>query len=275
MWYRVSCKPEVAIQGIEPDCDDHTMADYDTNTDDYLRWSAGDSDYWLLEQTRYFEVLGSVRNLNILELACGAGRISRMLMGRGAQSVVGTDISKEMIKQAVAQNQDYQGSPVYSNLIYKVVDACDETFTLGHPVDLVTAMYLFHYAPSQTALEQMCRHINRNLKPGGRFVATTLNPGCDFNALYSDRLKKYFGFSIRTVEPPHYHLMFDKLTVNMWQWSREAHEGSLNRAGMTHISWHPLQLPSDRQDLTDSLQWYLDNPSCIVLSAEKPSHISI
>lgn len=255
--------------------DDHTMADYDKNTSDYLRWSATKSVYWLLEQTRYFEVLGSVRNLNILELACGAGRISRMLMNRGAQSVLGTDISKEMIKQAVAQNKDDQGGLVYSNLSYKVVDACDETFTLGHPVDLITAMYLFHYAPSQTALEQMCRNISRNLKPGGRFVATTLSPECDFNALYSDHLKKYFGFSIRTVKPPHYHLTFDKLTVNIWQWSKEVHEGGLKRAGMTQILWHPLQLPADRQDSADSLQWYLENPSCIVLSAEKPIHISV
>ena len=81
------------------------MADYDTNTNVYLRWSASDSVYWLIEQTRYFEVLGSVRNSNILELACGAGRISRMLMDRGAQSVLVTNISKEMIKPAAMQNQ--------------------------------------------------------------------------------------------------------------------------------------------------------------------------
>ena len=255
--------------------DDHIMADYDTNTHDYLSWSASDSVYWIVEQKRYFEVLGSVRILNILELACGAGRISRMLMVRGAQSVLGTDISKEMIKQAVALNQDDQGGHVYPTISYKVVDACDETFKLEHPVDLVTAMYLFHYARSQKALAQMCRQISRSLKPGGRFVANTLNPECDFKALDPDLLKKYFGFSIRPLSPPHYYLIFDKLTANMWQWSKEAHEEELRRAGLTYILWHPLRLPAERQDLTDSLQWYFNNPSCIILSAEKPFDISV
>ena len=248
------------------------MADYDTNTNDYLRWSASDSVYWLVEQTRYFEVLGSVRNSNILELACGAGRISRMLMDRGAQSVLGTDISREMIKQAVAHNQDDHGGFVYPSLSYEVFDAGDESFTLDPPVDLVTAMYLFHYAPNQPALEKMCRLISRNLKPGGRFVANTLNPGCDFKALDPDLLLKYFGFSIRPVDPPLYHLTFNKLTVNMWQWSAAAHEEGLKRAGLTNIAWHPLRLSAGHQDLTDSLQWYLSNPSCIILSAEKPQN---
>ncbi len=81
----------------------------------YRRWSLADNVYWLIEQTRFIiEVLGPVLNLNILELACGDGRISRMLMDRGARSVLGTDISEEMIKQAVAQNRDEQGGLVYS-----------------------------------------------------------------------------------------------------------------------------------------------------------------
>ena len=152
--------------------DDHTKIDYDANIDAYRRWSLSDNVYWLIEQTRYFEVLGPVLNLNILELACGDGRISRMLMDRGARSVLGTDISEEMIKQAVAKNQDEHGGPVYPTLQHEVVDACDDTFTLEHPADIVTAMYLFHYAPSESALEQMCRHISRNLKPGGRLVVS-------------------------------------------------------------------------------------------------------
>ena len=255
--------------------DNHTKIDYDANIDAYRRWSSADNVYWLIEQTRFFEVLGPVLNLNVLELACGDGRISRMLMDRGARSVLGTDISEEMIKQAVTQNQDDQGGSVYPNLQYEVVDACDNTFTLDHPVDIVTAMYLFHYASSEAALEQMCRHISRNLKPGGRFVVYTINPDCDLTALEPGLLMKYFGFSYRAVDPPQYHLVFNKLTVNMWQWSKQAHEQGLKRAGLAHIRWHPLRLPAGHEDLAQSLRWYLDNPSCIVLSAEKPNHPAV
>ena len=57
--------------------------------------------------------------------------------------------------------------------------------------------------------------------------------------------------------------------AKMWQWSREVHEQGLREAGFTRVRWHPLTLPDDRKDLAPSLQWYLDNPSLIVLSAEK------
>ncbi|MDJ0958796.1 MAG: class I SAM-dependent methyltransferase [Arenicellales bacterium] len=246
-------------------------ADYDNNADAYRRWSVADNVYWLVEQTRYFEVLGSVRDLNILDLACGEGRISRILMRQGARSVLGTDISVEMIERAEAQNKTKDGRLVYPALRYEVVDACSETFTLDHPVDLVTAMYLFHYAPNEDALNQMCRHVSRNLKPGGRFVVYTINPECDFSRLDPDLLKKTFGFYYRVVAPPHYELVFDKLTVNMWHWGKATHEEGLERAGLTNIQWHSLCLPASHNELARSLKWYMDNPSCIVLSADKPS----
>lgn len=245
------------------------ITDYDVNADVYRRWTVADNVYWQVEQTRFFEVLGSIRNLNILELACGDGRISRMLMERGAGSVLATDVSKEMIKRAIAQNKNDQGELVFPTLSFQILDACDETFQLDQLADRVVAMYLFHYAPSEKALEQMCRLIGRNLTPGGRITIYTINPDCDFSK-EDLRLEKYFGFSYSAVVPPHYKLSFGKHTVDMWHWSKDAHEDGLRSAGLTNIQWHPLCLPSDDQNLTCSLKWYLDNPSCIVLSAEKP-----
>ncbi len=245
------------------------MTDYDRDTDAYHRWSVADSPYWLIERTRYFEVLGSVQNLNILELACGEGRISRMLMERGARSVVASDVSGEMIKRAEEQNRDESGEPIYPELSFAVVDACDEAFTLDPPVDLVTAFYLFHYASSDAALRQMCRHISRNLKPGGRFVAYTVNPDFDITNP-NPRMAEDFGFRYVPVDPPHYHLVFRGLSVNMWHWSKAAHEAALHSAGLKNVRWHALCPPADRPDLLQSLKWYLDDPSCTVVSAENP-----
>jgi SAM-dependent methyltransferase len=156
------------------------MTDYDKQGDAYRHWYLADSPYWLIEQTRFFQVLGSVRNLRILELACGDGRISRMLIDRGAREVVGTDISEQMIERAVELNTDDRGGLIYPGIKYQVVDASDRSFQLEDRVDLVTAMYLFHYAPSTVALEDMCNLISRNLKADGRFVAYTINPAYDF-----------------------------------------------------------------------------------------------
>ena len=247
-----------------------SIIDYDENADVYLRWTVSDNVYWLIEQTRFFEVLGSVRSLDILELACGDGRISRMLMERDARSVIATDVSEEMIKRAVAQNKNDQGDLVYPTLSFQVVDARDETFRLNHLADRVVAMYLFHYAPSEKALGQMCRLIGRNLKPGGRLVIYTVNPDYDYS-IQDSRLEKCFGFSWSAIDPPHYELVFGEHAINMWHWSKEAHERGLRSAGLANIQWHPLCVPDDEQELNRSLRWYLDNPSCIVLSAEKPA----
>lgn len=243
--------------------------DYDVNADLYVRWTVSDNVYWQVEQTQFFKVLGSVRNLNILELACGDGRISRMLMEQGARSVLATDISKEMIKRAIAQNKSDQGGLIFPTLSFEVLDACDETFQLDQLADRVVAMYLFHYAPSEKALGGMCRLIGRNLKPGGRITIYTINPDYDF-ANEDPRLKKYFGFSYSADTPPHYKLSFGDHSVDMWRWSKGAHEEGLRSAGLTNIQWHPLCVPGDDQTLARSLDWYLSNPSCIVLSAEKP-----
>jgi hypothetical protein len=55
------------------------------------------------------------------------------------------------------------------------VDARDESFALDDLVDLVTAMYLFHCAPTVDHLAKICRQIARNLKSGCRFVTYTIN----------------------------------------------------------------------------------------------------
>lgn len=246
------------------------MTDYDEHADVYRAWYESNSPYWLVEQTRFFEVLGSVQNLDILELVCGDGRISRMLMDRGARSVRGIDISDEMVQRAKMRNRNEQGEIVYPGLSFSVVDVCDEIFTLDNPVDLVAAMYLFHYASSKTALSQMCQLISRNLRPGGRFVAYTVNPNYDFSRQDS-RLEPAFGFAYEVVDLPHCHLMFDGQAFDMWHWSQDDHEAALKDAGLTNIQWHPVCLPDSKRELAKSVEWYFDNPCCIVVSAEKPT----
>lgn len=158
------------------------MPEYDAFGGAYQRWSATAHPYGVVEAYTFFRVLGSVRGLHVLDLATGEGSSARMLMERGAASVVGADISAEMVRRATEQNAPQQvgagGSHAraWESLRYIVLDARDETYRLEPPVDLVSAMYLLHYAPSEDDLERMGRLIARNLKPGGRFVTYTLSP---------------------------------------------------------------------------------------------------
>lgn len=246
------------------------VADYDKNTDSYQRWAAGDSIYWLLEWTVLLRTIGPVEGLDVLDVACGEGRLSRALMERGARSVIGIDISRAMITRAQQQNQPNGRRTPFPGLTYRQVDARDETFTLERPVDLVTALYLFHYAHSPDELGQMCHFIARNLKTGGRFVTYTINPASRFEP-QEPRMEQMFGFRYDIVDPPEYRLVIGDLVVPMWQWTKEDHEAGLRAAGLTNIQWHPLALPDEKAELTPSIQWYLDNPCCVVLSAEKPA----
>jgi SAM-dependent methyltransferase len=181
-----------------------------------------------------------------------------------------------MVRRAAEQNAPQQAAGrgaharVWESLHYIVLDARDETFRLDPPVDLVSAMYLLHYAPSEDDLERMARLIARNLKPGGRFVTYTLSPDYDFHRR-EPRLMERCGFDYAVVGGPHCMLIIGEERVNIWQWSREVHETRLRRAGLDDIRWHPLQAPPDaRPEVMRAMAFYLANPSCIVLSATKP-----
>ncbi|MEP3280401.1 MAG: class I SAM-dependent methyltransferase [Stappiaceae bacterium] len=245
------------------------MTDYDEDTKTYQNWSITESLYSQLEWTTFLEQLGTVEGLNILELACGDGRLSRRLMERGANSVQSSDVSAAMIASAAAQNRLPDGSRRYPTLTYRVLDACDPDFEIIHPVELVTAMYLFHYASSEEKLNQMGALIGRNLRPGGRFLCYTINPDYDFEE-QNPNMEEVFGFRYKIVEPPEYRLVIGDFEAHMWQWSKEAHEHALTEAGLRDIRWHPLKLPEESADKTASIEWYLENPSCIVVSARMP-----
>jgi 2-polyprenyl-3-methyl-5-hydroxy-6-metoxy-1,4-benzoquinol methylase len=156
----------------------------------------------VVETYTFFQVLGSVVGLDVLDVAAGEGRLSRMLIARGARTVVGTDVSAEMIRRARELDSDGPHSTT-DGLRFEVVDARDEQFTLDEPADVVTAMYLFHYASSEDDLARMCRFPARNVNPGGRFVTYTINPFYDFTNVQPE-LADQFGFDYHVVEHPHY-----------------------------------------------------------------------
>ncbi|WP_298958543.1 class I SAM-dependent methyltransferase [uncultured Roseibium sp.] len=244
------------------------MADYDKNPSPYLQQAFSDNPYRLLEWTVFLEELGQVRGRKVLDLACGDGRLTRVLAHGGAANVLGLDVSNEMLDRAKAQNEAGQPDAFPDIVDYKQVSASDTGFALADPADIVTAMYLFHYANSVEELTAMGRFIGRNLKPGGRFVTYTISPDYDFTDAPDD-MERRIGFRYDIVNPPEFALVIKDFAVPIWQWSRQNHEDALRAGGLTDINWHPLKLPADRQDLASDWSWYLDNASCIVMTARK------
>ncbi|GHB46911.1 hypothetical protein GCM10007094_40360 [Pseudovibrio japonicus] len=244
------------------------MPDCDNKSNSYEKWINSKNPYFLLELHSILSAIGNVEDLDLLDVACGEGRLSRLLLGNGAKSVLGIDVSQKMISEARAQEFPGSSDHEKGQLRYEVVSACDEGFQLDRPVDMVTALYLFHYANSMKQLEEMCQFISRNLKPGGRFVTYGINPEFDFTA-QDPRIEKVFGFRYEAVAPPEYLLVIGDLRARMWHWSKAAHEKCLTNAGFENIRWLPLKLPEQYDDHLPNIDWFLENPSCIVLEAEK------
>ena len=115
------------------------------------------------------ELLGDVKGLAVLDVACGEGFYTRMIRQRGAARVVGVDLSQGMIELARSQEARHQ-----LGVEFLVKDARE--LPAENQFDLVVAAYLLNYAHDQGELESMCDGIARSLKPGGRFVTVNSSP---------------------------------------------------------------------------------------------------
>jgi SAM-dependent methyltransferase len=111
------------------------------------------------------DACGDVRGLSILDCGCGEGRFCRMLVGRGAEYVLGIDLCEPMIAAAreIATGKDE----------YRVVDAQDLTFLDDGSIDLAVSYLNQCDLPDFSANN---REVLRVLKADGRFVVANLHP---------------------------------------------------------------------------------------------------
>ncbi|KAK4446346.1 S-adenosyl-L-methionine-dependent methyltransferase [Podospora aff. communis PSN243] len=133
----------------------------------------------------------SVHNARVLDLACGTGYYSRLLLTWGAASVVGVDISPAMISAAEAET-----SPDIpkEKLNFEVGDATSLGVIDGGEFDLVTAVWLCPYASGEEELRGMFETVAGNLKEGGTFVGLA-NP-----AVKKGDMEKWKGFNDGVME---------------------------------------------------------------------------
>ncbi|WP_299410591.1 class I SAM-dependent methyltransferase [Acaryochloris sp. IP29b_bin.148] len=116
------------------------------------------------------EMCTPVDGQHILDLGCGEGYCSRELRRRGAETVLGIDLSQRMIE--AAQQQEAQ-APL--GITYQVGCATDLHQYTQDRFDLVVAVFLFNYltvAQTQTCMAE----IFKVLKPGGRFIFSIPHP---------------------------------------------------------------------------------------------------
>lgn len=101
-------------------------------------------------------------HMRILEIGCGAGRVTRML-GRCFGEVDAVDISSEMIARAQELMNGCPTVRVHQNNGKDLSTFCDESF------DFVFSSIVFQHIPSKDIVENYIREVARVLRPDALF----------------------------------------------------------------------------------------------------------
>ena len=223
-----------------------------------------------IEAYTFFNVLGDVTDLSILDLATGTGYYARAVAKMNAAKVVGIDLSEEMIALARHAEQD---DPL--GIVYHVADVAQ--FESPTSFDLGIAVYLLHYAPTQEALQTMCHQIAANLASGARFVAYQLNPNISDQSGYYEK----YGLFMKT-KPMYKNGERIAVQLNLggeftpeivfYRWDKETIDASLRTAGFTTIRWVDPMLSAD-WDETKGEKNFFDNylaiPHALIIECTK------
>ncbi|MBT2648653.1 class I SAM-dependent methyltransferase [Bacillus sp. ISL-34] len=111
------------------------------------------------------ELMPNLRNKSVLDLGCGFGWHCRFAREQQASSVVGVDISDNMLQRAREKTDD-------PFITYIKMPIEDIDFS-GSEFDVVISSLAFHYIESYEAI---CKKVHDCLKHGGTFVFSVEHP---------------------------------------------------------------------------------------------------
>lgn len=110
-------------------------------------------------------MLPDLAGRRVVDLGCGFGWASRWMRGQGAASVLGIDLSENMIRRARADTSD-------PGIEYRIADI--ETIELPQAAfDFAYSALTFHYIND---FERLVRTLHRALAPGAGMVFTIEHP---------------------------------------------------------------------------------------------------
>jgi SAM-dependent methyltransferase len=102
------------------------------------------------------------RQMRVLEIGCGAGRITRAL-ARLFGEVHAVDISGEMVAAARRALADLPNAHIYQN------NGCDLSVIPARDFDFAYSAIVFQHIPSREIIENYVREVHRLLRPGALF----------------------------------------------------------------------------------------------------------
>jgi len=112
-------------------------------------------------------LIAPVRGCRVLDLACGAGRVARVLVRQGA-AVTGLDLSAAQLESAIAAER---AEPL--GIVYVHGSCADPDVLAGSRFDAVVC---HHGLSDIDDLDGCVATVARVLEPGGRFAFSILHP---------------------------------------------------------------------------------------------------
>ncbi|MBB6270634.1 SAM-dependent methyltransferase [Pedobacter cryoconitis] len=110
-------------------------------------------------------LLPDLKDKNVLDLGCGFGWHCRYANEQQAKSVIGVDLSENMLKRARESSAEL--AIEYLQLAIEDIDFAPRQF------DVVISSLAFHYVEN---FNIVCKKVNYALQPGGSFVLSVEHP---------------------------------------------------------------------------------------------------
>lgn len=131
--------------------------------DKYLKGVEIDMFHIYVDKPAMHKALGNVNGKRVLCMGSGGGQECAYIMSKGAKSVIGIDISKEMVPIAAER---------YPKIEFREMPLDSLKFPAGN-FDILYSDLAIHYLGN---MGKVFREAFRVLKPKGRFVFSTIHP---------------------------------------------------------------------------------------------------
>lgn len=171
---------------------------YDDCVDAYVAFVEARQDDEPINQA-FYDLIGDVEGLRVLDAGCGEGYVSRALEAKGA-SVTGVDVAGKLVEVALAKGPEA--------IDYRVADLSKPLPGFENTFDLVASYFVLNDVPDHKGFIST---VSAATKPGGRAVFALNNP---YSAVSRQKASTYFesgkvvlyqGLSTLGIHVYHYH----------------------------------------------------------------------
>ena len=201
-----------------------------------------------------------LKGKRVIDLACGCGDSTKMLVDLNPEELVGVDYAETMINNAIKSSAN---DPRFSHIKYYVRD-CMEPLNLGE-FDIVYSSYLLNYGKKPDELLKFYKSMYASTKPSGLCCGLIMNVFLDRKEFNEPERYKKYGLEYNRHENGELldiKLFYDNkhlFDLRNWIWPSQVHEECARKAGFKKMEWvEPILDPAfdDKDGFFDTFLKY-------------------